>query len=435
MLRASFLILVLLPNMVLARTATDSLRVYEGLKVTAVVVTGADVTKPWVVLRELHTTEGAVFSVETVKADIQRLMNLSIFSSVRVNAQETDRGVGVEFVCREMPWVIPYIKLQYTQTNGFSIGPTVSSVNLFGRDISLSAYVLVGGTNQFSIIMTWPWIARNHLSLDWRWIQMNRWDPLLDFEEDSREFTPWIGSYIRSKGRIQGTFAYFRMTSQEDSITLDPDNTDHLLRLGGRIGYDSRDNWRDPHNGWWTQFELIKTGDPLPGQGDFWSAVFDVRRYHSVTPRNNLMITALYTPQSGIVNVDVPQYLQYFMGGPNSVRGYDVDIEGKELFGKNQIIFTLQWEYLPMPLEEYVLFKRWSANAGLKLAFFADWGTAWSTNQDPWSRGIFGFGVGVHLLVPAVDKVRFEFGFNEDFDFVFGFGVRPKPDMQRMRIR
>lgn len=133
--------------------------------------------------------------------------------------------------------------------------------------------------------------------------------------------------------------------------------------------------------------------------------------------------------------LDVPAYLQYFMGGSNSIRGYDVQELGKELFGKNQLIATAAYEFSLLELREYGN-KGFTVEAGLKAAAFVDWGIAWSDPDDfNGHRGKTGFGVGLRFLVPAVDVFRVDVAMNEDGDVTFQFGTYDKPTAQRLWLR
>ena len=55
------------------------------------------------------------------------------------------------------------------------------------------------------------------------------------------------------------------------------------------------------------------------------------------------MLSGLVSLQSGELGTDVPGYLNYFMGGANSIRGYGVTDLGEELSGKNQMLGTAEY--------------------------------------------------------------------------------------------
>lgn len=435
-MRFTWLLLVfLLPVDAWARELdAATFEAFKNKTVTQITFTGNNVTKEYVIRREMTIRVGEPLSLDALAESVVNLENLDIFSSVHVTPTDHENGVALAFQVREMPWIIPYLKFKYTEENGWSIGPTVSALNLLGRGIKLSAFVLFGGTETSSFVGNYPWITGNHLSLDLTLKNLTREDTLNEFEEHSYQFTPWVGTYIGKHGRLKGTVSWFQMNSDSTGRTLQPDNQDNFVTIAGSIGYDSRDSWTNPHKGWQNELQIGKTGGGLPGDGDSWRVIFDVRRFQPTTERQTLAIGALATLNTGTVNVDYPSYLMYRMGGANSIRGYTIDELGKEVYGQNQLIGTLEYQLVVMPFREYVVWK-WSFRAGLQVAAFADWGSAWNEGQSIRDPARTGFGVGIRPLVPAVDMVRFDFGFSQDGDFVFNFGISPKFDTQRDRLR
>jgi outer membrane protein assembly factor BamA len=360
------------------------------------------------------------------------LENLSIFGSIEIDVKEKGDGVALEYTFREMPSFIPYLAFRYTEENGFSVGPAISSVNLTGRAIGLSGRLLFGGTTQMIIKMKWPWITGDYrLSLDLDANHIVREDKLNEFEETSTELTPWFGRWLGETGRLQGMAGYFRMESDTVGITLDPDQADDFFQAGGSIGIDTRDSWRTPHHGWEGELELVG----FAGSGNFLTTILDIRRFQPLSERQTLFLGWLTSLRTGTVGEDVPVYLQYRMGGANSIRGYDIDKLGRTLYGKNQMIGTFEYQFNILPLRAYN-FMKWSAALGIQLAAFSDVGIAWSDdNEFTWDRTKTGFGLGVRLLVPGTEMTRFDVGFNPDGDVYFHFGNWFKWTAQRFRLR
>jgi len=169
------------------------------------------------------------------------------------------------------------------------------------------------------------------------------------------------------------------------------------------------------------------------GDGDFWTANLDLRRYQPVTKSHTLVAASLLTMQSGVVGKDIPKYLDYHLGGSNSVRGYDIAKLGTELFGKNQWLNTLEYRFLLMDIREYNLWKL-SAPLGLAGVVFADHGAAWNESFKS-DHNKFGYGLGIRLLMPAVNMSRLELGFDENGSMAIHFMVFSKMDQQRNRLR
>ena len=178
-----------------------SLVPYAGRRVSAIAISGNNVTKERVITREIQTKVGDPLEVEAVARDVARLDNLSIFAEIRVDgAPAGDDGVRLAFILKEMPSWFPILSYVYTEENGLSWGLGVSAGNLTGRDLSASARVYFGDLEQQWSRISWPWISGNHRSFDFYGARYTRPDELRGFEETSYEFTPEAGTYLGEHG-------------------------------------------------------------------------------------------------------------------------------------------------------------------------------------------------------------------------------------------
>jgi len=431
MSRALALLLVLIPALSWAQTDVAAFVPFEGKPVTAIRIEGNRVTREYVISRELETRPGEPFRVAVLEADLQRLENLGIFAETNVAAEADGEGVRLTFRIREAPALLLLPSFLYTEENGFSWGAALSAPNLTGRSISLSARAYFGGTTQRWARLSHPWIKGNHLSFDFFGGQRERADVMNGFNEDSWEFTPGVGTWLGSRGRLRGFASLFRMNSDVAGKTLDPDNEDQFFRAGLSAGYDTRDSWRDPRTGWKNEIEIVGSA----GDGSFWTMNLDLRRYLPSFRRQHLLLSGLMTLQSGTVGEDVPVYLTYYLGGANTIRGYDLEELGPSLNGKNQLLTTAEYNFKLLDLARRDIFG-WSFSVGLELALFADAGIAWNDPVDfGWKRFRGGVGAGLRLLVPGAEQVRLDVGWSPQGDFHFHFASGTKPAAQRQRLR
>jgi outer membrane protein assembly factor BamA len=398
---------------------------------------GRAVTREYVVTREIATAAGAPLDLATLDRDVRRLENLSVFSDIRVEAVEDGAdGVALTFVFKESPAYVPFVSFTYTEENGFSIGPSLSALNVQGRALRLSGRAYWGGTNQYWASVDWPWAyGETPHFVNLLVAHRDRADELRGFEESSEEVTFRLGRrFAGDRGRLSANASLFNMRSDVDGITLSGDNDDHLLRAGFTVGMDTRDSWRDPRRGWQSELSVWRT-TAVDGPADSWSADLDLRRWIPTARRQKLLLSSLLTVQSGALGVDVPSYFDYRIGGANSVRGYAVDDLGEELSGKNQLIGTAEYAFTVMPV------RRWdiaflSFAVGLEVAVFADAALAWSEGREfAMDRARGGAGSGIRLLVPGTEMVRFDLGWSPDGGLHFHFASGTKPVAQRNRLR
>jgi len=414
--------------------STPDLQPFAGRPVKAVDIQGHRSTKDYVIRREIRLPLDEPLDLAAVDEDVARLDNLSIFAQIRVDAEEEDDGVRVQYQFKELPPFIPFPAFSYTEENGFSFGGGLSAGNMTGRDISVSGRALFGGTTTYRLELGWPWITGNHVSFTFYGAHLDRIDEVRGFNEISDEITPWLGTYFAGdRGRLKGTLSYFKMQSDVDGVTVGEDNEDRLHRIGVAVGWDTRDSWNTPTRGWLNEVQFFRTGGFLGGESTFSTVDFDVRRFQPLGEGKSLAMGSLLTLQSGEAFVDVPSYFRYHVGGANTIRGYSVE-DSSLLSGKNQWLATAEYRQTVLPPRRWDIF-RWSFSFGLALGAFADVGTAWDVD-DQFSENLRGgIGVGIRLLVPGAEMTRFDLGWSPEGGFQFHFGVLSKFANQRRRLR
>ncbi len=430
------LLLVLLPALASAQIVITPFVNDEGRTIEAVDTEGVKVTKEHVVNREIHSTVGEPLNVGTIVADVQRLENLQIFSEIEAKLEPgQEGGVRLVYVIREMNSWFPKVAVQFTEQDGFSIGPGISALNLTGRNIRVSGNAIFGGTTQFWVDFNWPWMTGHHVGLEGRAAHLERFDTLNEFQETSNELTLFPSRFLGERGRFGGLFQLLTVASDRPGKTLSPTNEDLLVSLGASIGWDTRDAWNNPRGGWLNELVVAKTGGALGGDADFWSLIVDLRRWQPTFARQRLLLSGLMSLQSGDVGVDIPEYLQYRLGGANTIRGYDVEKLGRELFGRNQLLGTVEYSFRVVPPRRFDFWKL-KFRLGLELALFGDVGIAWNESRELNSgRTRAGLGAGVRLLVPGSDMVRMDVGWSPEGGFRLHFAGGTKPERQRDRLR
>jgi len=240
-----------------------------------------------------------------------------------------------------------------------------------------------------------------------------------------------MGKYLGKNGRLDFDAGFYGIQSDEPGRTLNPNNKDELWFGVVSLGYDGRDSWRVPHEGWHNEIAVAYYG----GDANSINVGLDIRRYEPVKERHTLATGSYLGLQTGSVGVDIPSYLQYFIGGANSVRGYKLEELGKEIFGKNQLLYSLEYRYLAVPPGPFNILN-WTFSIGVELAAFGDVGLAWSDPHDfNFDRTRSGYGVGLRLLVLGLESLRFDVARSEEGNTVFNFGVRTIFDERKKRVR
>jgi len=403
-----------------------------GKEIEEIRLAGLKHTNEQLVRDSLVSRIGEPYLEETVARDRERLDRLGIFSAVSVHPSAQDGGVLLEYELKETFPYLPLITADITDADGLTIGPGLKATNLFGRGISFSGAARFGQATTVELQTANPWLPGGHIIYSADGWYRDRYNELDDFNENSFEMDLRLGRTFRSRLRAGLHLIYLSMKSDVDDITLSDDNHDNLHAGGVFFGYDSRDAWSNPHRGWWGEVDLLKVGDPFGGDGDWWRLSLDIRRYHPVKPRHTLALFAYTALQTGEVGTDIPEYMDFGIGGTNSVRGWDLGARQ----AKNELIGTAEYRYVFREKRPIKVFGA-TFHLGLEAALFGDAGIVWDEEEEFRSDNIIaGGGVGLRLLIPFVRVVRFDIAYGESGSQLnLHVGAFEKPEKQRQRIR
>lgn len=418
--RSLTLLGILLTVVPASATPLADLEEYRGETIAEIRLQGNRVTRDFVITREIWSEEGDPLDPDLVAQDITRLENLAIFGSVIASTSRVENGVQLDFEFTEMPSILFYPAVAWNEQNGFSGGVGVSSPNFLGRGMTLSAKAVFGGTTNFFFRGANPWIAGDHFSAEVYASHSERENTILEFDQIDDRVELDFGYYLGRHGRMRGSIGYRGVESDVTGITLNPRGRDEMLQLGLSLGYDSRDSWRVPHSGWHAEASTTW----LAGDADTQEISLDARRYQPIADGHTLVIGPLASLQTGTVGAQIPSYQQYFLGGANSVRGYQLEELGKRIQGRRRLLLNSEYRWLVVPVRPLRVLK-WSVAVGVEVAAFADLGTVWNDSGDFGPETTrFGYGLGARILFPLVEMIRFDLGVSEYGDLEFNFGIR-----------
>jgi len=406
-----------------------------GKAIKEIQLVGLKRTKEYVVNRELLSKVGEPCLQEKLNREHQNLELLDIYSQIEIKPfLEQDSVIIVYHFVETFPF-LPSISLKISDENGLSAGGGLKSSNLLGRDIFFSGRVVAGGELEVEVIFENPWIAGNHLGYGFEYYHRSRDNLVADFNETADEFYLKIGSYLGSKGRIGGSLEFLNIRSNKDGVTLSPDNSDKVSRIGAYLGYDSRDSFSNTRQGWWNEIAYAREIRLLENSSNFNQLDLDIRRYQPIPlwNRHTLALFSLTTLRSGTVGKDVASWQLFGLGGTNTIRGWEFAARS----GKNQFINTAEYRltaYRPRLLQlpfgiDY--------RGGLQFAVFGDVGIVWNEAHEFMDKNfIAGGGLGIRFLLPIFGMARMDFGWGQGGKGVFlHLGMFEKPVMTRRRVR
>jgi outer membrane protein insertion porin family len=408
--------------------------------INSIKITGLKKTKPVVVTRELHSQVGDVLDEKKLQKDLTRVYNLGLFDEVGpFEPSSTDVGkVDITIPVTEKRSGQVSVGVGYSSTQKLVGQAQLAENNFRGLGERVSIQWQVGGVDsQSSLELGFfePYLDKHHTSLDVDLYNkaVYRFDSG-SLTGGSTDTTGNTNTYIeRHKG---GTVAIQRpygdnftvgITGRSESVSTDDftvSTSDQYIRqkgtvtgLGVRGILSNRDNEVAPAAGGLTSvsYEFVSAStqpadsqavSPLPpGREYFGKLGIDVRRYISLQgPRKpgnfnqpkRVLATRLLI---GTTDKNVPFFEQYFLGGADSLRGYDQD----RYWGSNLALFQAE---LRVPVGK---------DNNFQGVLLFDGGDAWNSiyqvqglQQHTAFKLETDYGVGIRLVTP-IGPIRLDY--------------------------
>ena len=408
--------------------------------INSIKITGLKKTKPTVLTREFRTQVGDVLDERKLQRDITRVYNLGLFDEVGPSEPTpTDVGkVDITIPVTEKRSGQVSVGVGYSSTQKLVGQASLAENNFRGLGERVSLQWQVGGVNsQSSLELGFfePYLDKRHTSLDLDLYNKGIYRFASNgLTSNSLTTTGNTGTYVER--HVGGTIGVNRpygenltagLTARSETVTADNFNVstqDQYIRQKGSVtGFglrgilSNRDNEFAPAAGGITSlsYEFVSAStrpvdrqavSPLaPGRELFGKLGLDLRRYTSLQgPRKagnfnqpkRVLATRLLI---GSTARNVPFFEQYFLGGADSLRGYDQD----RYWGSNLALFQAE---LRIPLGK---------DNNFQGVLLFDGGDAWNSiyqvsglSQHTQFKLQTDYGVGVRLVTP-IGPIRLDY--------------------------
>lgn len=407
----------------------------EKIYIEEVKITGNTRTRDNVIRREMRLTEGAIYNSVEINRSKQEINNLGYFKKVNINAEPGSASNLVNLS----------VEVEERPTGSFSVGAGYSSVdsvvgmfqisqnNLFGKGQQLNLMAQLGGRSTlYNISFTEPWFRDTRTSLGFDLFNIER--EYEDFDRDSSGFNLRASFPFRDYD-----FTRLHITYRFEGIDIDVDDDDVALNIQKQEGEnttssisagivkDSRDDRWKPRRGVYNRFFLELAG--LGGDSKFIGLSASMAKYFPLPANTAFMVRGTIGQLIDYGDEDVPISEKYFLGGLNSMRGFEVrsvgpterrphrtreyDILGKEydyrplgksdkrdvVGGEKQLFFNFEFMF-PIMKE-----------AGIRGVVFFDTGNAYAEDETFFSDMRHNVGLGVRWYSPF-GPLRLEWGLN-----------------------
>ncbi len=397
-------------------------------------VTGYEHTKKYVFTREITIKPGDLYDNAKIKRSQTKIMNLGFINDVQIGLQPTadPDKVDLDFnVVEGRPGMFT-AGLAMSSMDGLYGEVSINHLNLFGRAQRLSLRTMFGKEIlDYTVSWSTPWIFDKPTSLGVDLFNTRRYR---SFATENQAYTEKrIGGRIKVGPRFnddiyQLSLGYsfehidiydvekeFRCQPGQDPATCIAKGTTNLSTISTDFAIDTRDNIWDPTTGWRNSLGVALAGGPVGGDLDLW--YLNARSIFNYTVLNiggNYPIVFVLSNKFGSVRPygrtnEVPPYEKFFLGGADTIRGYERAGEiGPKYGGTTYYVMNAE---LRFPLA------REGRRNMAQFAFFYDLGNSWDhasdlefkmgPNTNQFKSGV---GVGLRLTTPSL-PIRIDWGY------------------------
>lgn len=397
-------------------------------------VSGYGKTKKYVFTRELSIHPGDLYDAAKIRRSQTKIMNLGFINDVQVDLQPTADPQKVDLgfnVVEGRPGMFQ-AGLAMSSMDGLYGEVSVNHLNFLNRAQRLSLRTMFG-KEILDYTVSWytPWIYEKPTSLGVDAFNTRRYR---SFVTENQAYTEKrIGGRVKVGPRFnddiyQLSFGY--SFENVDIYDIDPKymyapgkkpgeyiekGKTNISTFSADAAIDTRDNMWDPTRGWRNSLGLALAGGPIGGDLDLW--YFNARSIFNHTVLNvggNYPIVFVLSNKFGSVQPYgrtkyVPPYEKFFLGGADTVRGYERAGEIGPVYGGDM--------YYVMNAELRFPIAREGRRNMAQFAFFFDMGNSWDhfddidfslgPNEHQFKAGV---GVGLRFTTPAL-PIRIDWGY------------------------
>lgn len=421
------------------KTADVTFVIDRGRKIAIehIIIKGNTITRDKVIRRELKVVENAPYSKSGLEKSRKNLMQLGYFADVNFSTPRGSRDDLVDLVVEveEKPTGTFSIGAGFSSLESFIFTASVQKDNFFGRGIYGSV-----GANLSKLRQEFNLSVTDRYFLDTRWIvsgSIHRYDSALNRDFDQKSFGGSVSfgrevfpNFDMSVGYSIADVSVTNFSSQVPAF-FQQNSSGLTSSVTSAIGYDTRDNRLTTTKGMFHQVSGSYAGNGLGGDNNFWKLQTDSRYFLKPVGKTVLKARGMFAYVNSLRSDPVPLFERYFLGGINTLRGYDLNSIGPQLriprsasggdrlftYGGNRMmLFNLEYE---VPIYDA---------AGLRFVVFADSGQAFAESEDlDLTKLRSNYGAGLRWISPF-GPLRFEWGFpiqrrSDESKTVFNFTI------------
>lgn len=407
------------------------------VKIDKIIIKGNTTTLDKVIRRELRVYENAYYSQTGIELSRTRLNQLGYFETVDISTPRgsSDDRINLVIEVKEKSTGTFSVGAGFSTLENFIFTATVQKENFFGRGWAGGVSANISKLRQDFVIS-----MSDRYFLDTRWsmaFTLQKFKSALNSDFDQDRF----GGSFQLGREIFDFFTLMVGYRIEDiSVTDFSAEVPAFFQLNASgltsavfttIAYDRRDNRVNTKKGSYTSLSVEHSTDKLGADNNYIRYSADQRVFFKLPANFVLKGRGTFGYINSMDNNPVPLFDRYFMGGINTLRGYELNSIGPTITvpatlsggdnrftygGNKMVMFNAELE---IPIY---------APAGVMGVAFIDAGNAFAETQNVSLRSLrMDYGFGFRWQSPF-GPLRFEWGFpinkrSDESSTVFNFTI------------
>lgn len=326
-------------------------------------IRGNEKTRPWVITTLMDTKPGEVLNVGKVFGDMYRVYGLGIFEEPpKWKVEEGSRPDALVLVIEIVEAKTGRLDFGagYSENAGFLFTLSVSENNFRGK----AQTILISGStgaraNEFSLLFRNPLWGKKREEFT---LSLQRTVTLLNLRQESGELSQYnsleTGGRVSYRKPLNSRWSLsFSLQSHRQELNLERGNPvppEVFARQGFATGQvnafsyslirSTRLDIIDPFNGSYQGFEHTIGVKWLNGDFSYDKFVLDLRRYWSLRKKHDWVFAIRL--KGGIATENPPVSEQFFLGGSETIRGYDWGWQRGTKMGMANV--EIRWRNMPI---------------------------------------------------------------------------------------
>ena len=389
--------------------------------VNRIYLEGNYITKDYVIKREIEIKEGEPLKAEKLRETQRRIYNLGFFQDVNVDfvpVKGKRNLVDVVITVEEQKTGIASLGAGYSSDSGMLMNFQLTQKNLFGRGQSLSFLWEIGErAKNYQISFYEPWLFNKPYPFGFSLYNLIRKKEYKEenvydlYSEIRKGGDIRIGKYFLKIYSIHLEYSYEKVRIEDVESDYMKERQAIALKKGRtsaitlRIKRDTRDNIFDASRGSLYSFSWKIAGKILGGDNHFHKEIMEISYFFPLIWKFVLGFHFEGGKISPISGSEVPMYEKFYIGGAETVRGYDYTGEiGPPEGGNLYLLGNIEIKFPLVQEKGYTV---------LQGAVFFDTGGLWRSRKE----------------------IEFAFGEKEyNFKRGYGFGIRFKTPVFPIRL-